>query len=296
MAARRISHERCVAESKDGATRTDGKEECPEALKARPILATEAVLMRIIDFDLDAFLDKVAYGKKGRRRLNKKRYTPWSADQLRHFLEEKCKLTRQSPIPGRFMIEHDGAYDYFEQLAKETGEKLDITHVDAHADLGNWGLSWKDIVGSLLHQPLAERIPSREPGRLDATNYLAYALAAGLVSHLTYVHHPDGGDDCVPNFYFRNNDPLSGYIEMRAYSESEIKKSIQTMEALAADKALRFETPVAFSKISTALFETPLPFSSAVLCQSPAYTPRTADLLIPVFLEYICFDGPVLKT
>ena len=50
--------------------------------------------MKVLDLDLDFFLNGVAYFKDDDgKRLDSKFYKPWSQSQVRSFLEQKCGLS-----------------------------------------------------------------------------------------------------------------------------------------------------------------------------------------------------------
>ena len=94
-------------------------------------------------------------------------------------LENQCGLSRERPIPGRFVTHHDGAFDYWGDLADEGTIGIDLVHVDAHSDLGLGDASWVYIMEVLLRLPVKER---RDPLRggikgLSLENYIAFAVA-----------------------------------------------------------------------------------------------------------------------
>jgi hypothetical protein len=77
---------------------------------------------------------------------------------------------------------------------------------------------------------------------------------------------------------------------MKAYSEDVIEEALSRLHAPAVEDALHIEPAVPFIRISTDKYDASEPFDYAVLCQSPGYTPRTSDALIPIIGEYIQFD------
>ncbi|MDT4737058.1 UPF0489 family protein [Bradyrhizobium sp. WYCCWR 12699] len=248
----------------------------------------------VLDVDLDAFLDGIAHSKTGSSRLDASAYFPWSETKLRNFLEVQCGLSRDCLIPGEFIEEHHQALGYFERLFQQHGP-ISVTHVDAHADLGFGGPAWKYIITEYLRQPVRNRVaPSSGTNRLHQGNYLAYALANRMLARLTYVHHPEGGTDCIAQ-YFRDNDPDSGFVEMRLYPLSVVNRALDRMDSPDPNEATAIEPPVPFTKVSTDNFHSSERFKAAVLCQSPGYTPETSDALIPIFAEYIDF-GPTLPS
>jgi len=96
--------------------------------------------MLILDLDLDFFLSDIVIGlgRVGPGRPNKRHYKPWSEDQVRRFLESKCKLSTDYPCPGKVVVEHHEVFiDWREQvLSGKIAPPLSVVHIDAHADLG----------------------------------------------------------------------------------------------------------------------------------------------------------------
>ena len=93
--------------------------------------------MRILDLDLDFFLDNVAYHKANDERLPDSEYSPWEATQVREFLETSCGLSCSKKIPGRVVLHHDEAFDVWSALVAKglISAPFEAVHVDAHADL-----------------------------------------------------------------------------------------------------------------------------------------------------------------
>lgn len=92
--------------------------------------------MRILDLDLDFFLDGITwkYGV-GDRFPDEGSYPPWSEERVRRFLEDQCGLSKESPVPGKVVTTHDEVLWEWLELSSD-GQKWDIVHVDAHGDLG----------------------------------------------------------------------------------------------------------------------------------------------------------------
>jgi hypothetical protein len=54
-------------------------------------------------------------------------------------------------IPGRFVVHHDEAFDFWRELVAKHHTQIDLVHIDAHADLGlGDDSSWVHIVSELL--------------------------------------------------------------------------------------------------------------------------------------------------
>lgn len=247
--------------------------------------------MRFLDIDLDFFLSDIAHYSALGRRLSGKHYRPWGVKRVREFLEKQCLLDRSRRIPGRFVRDHDAASDYWEALSRERSGTftLNVTHVDAHADLGLGDASWMHLMTDVLHRPVGDRIRAeRGSHRLSLASYLAYAAACRWLSSVEYVH-PDGNAQDLAWLHFRNFDPASGYLELKAYERSEIeacsaagdlRACIQRRVPTASKPRIPFAVRDGRSWVASARFD------RALLCQSPEFTPRASDALIGIFSEY----------
>ena len=98
---------------------------------------------RILDIDLDFFLNKVSDAKENGKRLKKKKYYPWSKDSLKSFLENRCFLIKDKPTPGRIVKQHHEAFLFWRELILDKKIKIpfELVHIDAHSDIGiaDWG-------------------------------------------------------------------------------------------------------------------------------------------------------------
>jgi len=244
--------------------------------------------MRVLDIDLDFFLDKIAcwvsdYGD----RLNSKDYIPWNKQQVEDFLEVQCGLSKESPIPGRVVIHHNQAFDFWRELIE--GGKLDfpfeITHVDAHSDTGfGVELDWLYIMGELLHFPPKDRwYPSKEAG---PGNYLCYAIACRWVSKVDFVLHPEWRNDLwwMHLKDFKDGNDGKWFIQLKKYNLKDLKTNYDRLNAI---PPLELEPEVPYNLISLENFKATEQYDFLVLSQSPGYTPKTANTLIPVIKKYI---------
>ncbi len=247
---------------------------------------SESDTLHILDIDLDAFQSDTEHYKSGKRRLSAKRYVPWADDQLRQFLETKCGLSRGSRIPGRYRTEHDGALEFFEGLHDQDGRLLHVAHLDGHADLGLGDPSWVHVIREwLAKSPSDRRRPPHGRKFCNPGSYLAYAAAERLLASITYAYPPGGGSD-FPTVYFLDNNPLSGFLQLKHF------ESFGTMdyEELTADQAISVEPLIPFRASPISEYQAPEPFDAAFVCQSPGFTSKKADSLLYVLAEYVCFD------
>lgn len=183
------------------------------------------------------------------------------------------------------MLTHDEVfYDWRNKI--ESGQlfpPFEVVHVDAHADLGMGDGSYQYLMTEHLGKPALKRSypPSDEGSGIGEGNYLAFAIACRWISKLTYVHHPECPDDLM-TCHMKNYDDNSESIQLKYYGHVDIDI------LLSGDTSpLALEPEVPFEKISCELFQNIGPLDWIYLAQSPAYTPVSADSLIPVIREYM---------
>lgn len=97
---------------------------------------------------------------------------------------------------------------------------------------------------------------------------------------------PRGGND-LPIIYFRNNDPRSGFLELKRF-----EKPIDWMkyDSLTAANAISIEPEIPFEILPIEDFAAKRQFDLAFVCQSPGFTPKQSDQLLLVLQEYLEFD------
>lgn len=245
-------------------------------------------VLRMLDIDLDAFLGGTAHWVAGHERLDGSEYRPWSEEQLRDFLEHNCRLSRNTRVRGRFAIEHDAALPYWEDLAADFDAMFDVVHIDGHADLGLGDPSWVHLMTQWLSlPPTARRNPPRGRKCCNPGSYLAYAIAARLVSELSYVHPQSGGGD-LHQVFFKDNQTQSGFLQLKLFPNGV---EAEEYELLTADRAASVEPAIPYHEYLCAEFLAAAPFDFAFVCQSPGFTPADSDMLLPILAEYIDFDS-----
>jgi hypothetical protein len=244
----------------------------------------------LLDIDLDAFLDNVAHWVRGIRRLNSRDYKPWAQDRLREFLENRCHLSRSNRVTGTFAVHHTEAFDYLMRVAENADAPVAVVHIDGHADLGMGDSSWVYLTRDILARPPERRTnPRRGPKSVNAGSYLAFALATRRIASLTYVHPAGSGAD-VPEMLFADDDPASGMLQLKRFSPEVIAARVPLLQPLRTEHAAALEPPIPFARTLIDAYTAPGRCDGVFLCQSPGYTPRTADALIPIFEEYVDFN------
>ncbi len=234
-------------------------------------------MQRVLDIDLDFFLADCCPLAEPGQRPNLTEHEPWAAENVRTFLETRCLLSREHPIPGRIFETHDGALGYWKELMEEGKLKapFHVTHVDAHSDLGIGYPGPGYVLYNVLSLPPKRRLELdrfyRER-KLDEANYLLFALAARIVGSLENVRRPFSRED-VPRQILAED----GYHIRLPQSFPDLFEKMNGPEPLISYHEYKEDGS----------FSAAAPYDYISLAISPRYAPKEADELIPVFKEYM---------
>ena len=241
---------------------------------------------RILDIDLDFFLNKVSDSREDGKRLDKNKYYPWRIDALRSFLENRCNLRKKVRIQGRVVNNHHQAFFFWRELIQANRIEIpfELVHIDAHSDIGvaDWG--WIYLTSELLHKPLEERM---NPDKsllfgINEANYLAFALACRWIKKLTFITHPTWENDLI-EVYFKDFDITSGFIQLKKFNKEELLEKGFEKEL----KPLGFEPKIPVEFIPLLEYKSSQPFTLLTLSHSKTFTPKSSDRLIRVLKNYI---------
>lgn len=229
--------------------------------------------MRVLDLDLDFFLNNTCELAEPGKRPALSEAQPWPARQMRVFLEEQCGLSKTRPIPGAIFETHDRALDFWQAHASTP---FHVTHVDAHSDLGIGKPGPAFVLESVITRPPRDRSAFsdyRELKKLDEANYLLFALAFRWVSSLDNVRNPASRPDMPVQFCHE------GYIHLR----SSVGALIPSLDH--NEPRISFRV---FDDYKT--FRAESPYDLATLAISPRYSPAEADALADIFREYVTIE------
>lgn len=241
--------------------------------------------MRVLNIDLDFFIDDIAFSREvSNGRLDKKYYKPWEKIELDRFLEKQCGLNVDRPIYGRIIDNHIDVFYLMKDLIQKNKLKMpcEVIHIDAHADLGLGNGGWAYIFGELLNKPVDERT-NPKLGNLGLTsgNYLLFGIACHWIDKITMVLHPKWGNE-VPDLIFKNNDPNTGIIQLKNYNSTDLDVfKLRQIEPKEIEKEIEFIT------IPLSNYMDDGNFNYIFFCRSPYFTPESADQLIPIVEKYI---------
>jgi len=231
--------------------------------------------MRFLDLDLDFFLNKTAYcsgcdgGRLGRE------YKPWSAYEVQYFLEDRCGLSTDAPVPGRTVKNHDEVLDFWRTLI-ESGRldvPFEVIHVDAHPDLCVGDGMY--LASEFLHIDSERKLAMLEGKHVHSGNYLTFAIVYGWIALLVWVYLGSYSEG-LPEW---NGDARSDLMQL---SERE-DKSFFIRDLPAADR----ECGIPFKILAWHKFKAGEPFDYIALSKSPSATPPESDELIAVVEEYM---------
>jgi len=232
---------------------------------------------RVLDLDLDFFVNGAAHWRADEGRLDPDEFPPWAVDEAITFLQERCGL--DAPLPG-LVVENHGELFRLWRSAIQRGQLLPpfhVTHVDAHADLGLGDSGYMHLMTEILYREPEDRLEPREGQRgLGDGNYLAFAIACRWVSDLIYVYNDEGGNDLM-TYHMEGFDPRAGHIQLKAMNKPEIEKLLGLLVREEGIKVDRLEPLVPFRHGCWREFEADQPFDFICLARSPSYTPAEAD-------------------
>jgi hypothetical protein len=225
----------------------------------------------------DFFVHDVEYYRcRDDGRLAAADFPPWSLDEALTFLKDRCGLSRK--LPGS-VVEHHGSVFGLWRTAIASG-RLDtpfqVTHVDAHADIGLGDAGYVYLMTDLLFEPHENRQhPKEGVGGLDDGNWLAFALACRWITDLVYVFNDGGGNDIL-HYHMQDFDVSAPNIELKAVRGHELARVMfQEMRPEVA----RFEPRIPFHQLHWESFRAQQPFDAVFLARSPSFTPPECDVI-----------------
>lgn len=246
-------------------------------------------VQRVLDIDLDFFLDRILYADDEPRGRPSNQDFQVDAPQVAFdFLRTQCGLDESKPIPGAACKHHREVWFHWRRLLKrgELKAPFEVIHVDAHADMGLGNNSCLYIAEELLAHPVAKRRPptGRENWHVSDCNFIAYALAQRWIGRLTYVTHPQWQDD-IQWLHMKDFSTTSGFVQMKQFEAGFAEELEDFMDV----KQLPFkaEPEIPLNVVPRAKFKLDTPPDHVFLSRSPNYTPRTADQLFDVLSRFI---------
>lgn len=249
-------------------------------------------IIRLLDLDLDFFqVGKFDTASPPKRRPDSRLYPPWGSEKVIRFLEDQCGLNAQKKVPGRFFVNHHELFYYLRELQKGNQDNLlfSIDHVDAHSDTGfmdsSYAYIWSDL---LFRSPLDRQEPKKGGSGLTDANFLSFALACQWIHRLRYINNLDRANDINPQI-FQDVDVSTNFLQLRKYPADAIEKFLASSfyEKVRDTPPLSLEPAVPFAFLDAEKFKNEEPYDIVCLTQSPGYSCKESDALIPIIRAYI---------
>ncbi|MFC1979323.1 UPF0489 family protein [Chloroflexota bacterium] len=243
--------------------------------------------MRVLNLDLDFFLDEIAYFRADDSRLDSNQYKPWAESKVFCFLENNCGLSMNSTVKGRVVKHHDEAFDYWRELvySGKLSTPFDVLHIDSHNDLGLGDSGYTYLMSEFLHISPNCRPLKIDRSQVNFSNYLAFAVACRWISRIYWICHPNKSYGLL-SYHFKNYDKNSGTVQLKKLAKNSFKDS-GNINCVTSLPILELEPEVPFQILPWSKFYTKKPCDYIVLSQSPGFTPSDSDNLIPVISRYI---------
>lgn len=245
--------------------------------------------MKVLDLDLDYFMDEPVYDKKvgSRGRVEEKKHVEsvWSKDRVQGFLENNLGLSKEKKIKGRIIKDHNEALDFWQNLItnNELEKGFEVVHVDSHADLGLGCIEYKYVRDELISVPFDEREMLEENScKINIGNYLLFALAYRWISNIVYCSNPKGETGDIPEKLILGKAPHNK-LEEKVQLNLQLRSS---QEIEAREKSEEPEVPLLIlPQIDHVNFKGD--FDYITVAQSPNYTPQNADYILDIIREYM---------
>lgn len=245
--------------------------------------------MKILDLDLDFFLNKIAYdiNDKCGHRLSSEEYLVDSKEKVKMFLENQCGLSLKSKVLGKVVTHHHEALYVWNKLIKAglLRKPFNITHVDAHPDLWFGDSSITYIMTELTKKSTINRnhIEDINCKKIQCGNYLVFAIALSWVKSLEFVYHEKWEGNDLSKWFFKDFNFNTLQIELKNYEYKDYINNITNLEKIFPEN---LDPTIPFKAIPRQKFLCRDKYDFIILSKSPGYTPETADELIPVIQEY----------
>lgn len=233
------------------------------------------MLLRFLDLDLDFFLNQNPYRSECDGSRLGPEYKPWNKSKTRHFLEDRCGLSLNIPIPGRIVESHEEVLGFWHMLI-ESGKlriPFEVIHVDAHPDL--WVGDMLYMTSGSLHIDSQRGPAIFKRKQVHSGNYLTFAIVYGWVGSLIWIpllkHLKD-----LPKW---DGDTRSALIRLNNMGgKSSTIRDLPTLER---------ERGVPFKVLPWNKFRTSEAFDYMMLSRSSEFTPSESDVLITVIEGYM---------
>lgn len=242
----------------------------------------------ILDIDMDFFLDDIAHWINVDDRLDDDYYKPWTEENFRSFLEKRCLLSKERPIRGRILRNHHEAFFFWDELITSSLVNIPfkVTHVDAHSDTGLGDSGYVYIMQKLINQPINKRRSILDISKVSMGNYLAFALACGWINQVDFVLHESWGND-ISRSHLKNYDEKEMMFQFKSFPK-DLNIGMYYHQIIDGTiPPINVDKEIPYTLIPWKSYFTSENFDFMVFCQSPGYTPKSADFMMDIIKEYM---------
>ena len=247
----------------------------------------------VLSVDIDFFVDPKAKDDvpiNSLKRLPSDGYCVDSIEKVQAFLEKRCCLSVQTPVPGDFIRHHVQGFDILRALHLANADGVQLVHVDAHADLGSGAdYAYTYLLTNWLPSLAYKRCaPRRGISGLNLGNWVAFAGAAGFIQDLQFVPRNYTPTD-LPIYYFsgwRRRTSENNKLLFCKLSENSLDSFIRCNNRAFLKQQLQ-KVVVPFRISHRRRFKLSRSPDYVFFCQSPGYTPVEADGILKIASRYI---------
>jgi hypothetical protein len=260
--------------------------------------------MHILNIDLDFFMEGSVTGGDHdlANRPDQLEVNPWAAKDVVDFLENKLSIGRKNC--GNIVTDHDEVFYLWKKLieSEKLSAPFNVTHVDAHADLG-LGFDLNYLHTDFLSLPLAERPDAlRGDKGINLGSYLSFAVGCRWISGIDFVVNRNWSDD-IPRWILSEKSfelidpklspmPYDNYqleIELKQIDKANISTLNSDRDFFNHSRTVG-EPIVPLNIITTESIGKRFAdreWDFVFLSHSPGYVPSFADHLLSVVGSYI---------
>ena len=241
--------------------------------------------MKVLDIDMDFFLDRVTMDNHDENRYPDENCEVWDKKEIIDYLENILNLSKDNKIQGKIIMYHNESLDFWNDMINKCQLKTPFTiiHIDSHSDLDYYQKLDNALLDNagydkVLKLPYKERYSviygknskDKHDRWLNEGNYLLFAFGFRWIKELIYYTNikEKYNDDDYDDKYIWNISDKNGIF---------IKKWKQ-------DEGYESKITIITKKCKSKKF---CNYDFITFSISPKYTPKKADFIVDIIKEYI---------
>ncbi len=248
--------------------------------------------MKVLDIDLDFFLDKVTYPISNKSRYPDEMCEVWSEKKVVEYFEKILGLSKERKVKGRIIERHNESLDFWEEqiASKKLTIPFQIIHIDSHSDLDYIDRTIEGELDSsgymqLLSLPcvknryqLIYKSTTNELHEkwINEGNYLIFSIAFEWVKKIVYCTNTTESymnNDYPKQFVFKDIFEKNNKYSKILYLANSNNKEKYLVDY---DIITKIQNDENFGDYDFITF-----------AKSPQYTPKKSDFIISIIKEYI---------